>query len=484
MSKLLKNTAIYTFFTVLQKGVGFFLLPLYTVFLSPSDYGMVTLVTSITSFLSIFYMLALNNGMGRYYYDYNKSHELIKELFGTVFNTVIFSSTFFSIIFFMWSDFFFSPFLAEIPVHPFMTLGLVSLAFEPIFQVVQSMAQIKQEANKFSIINFLYFLVSVGLKLLFIVGLHYKSEGFLLSVAISNGIFFIYSLISFYTRYGLSFRYSLLKKLLKYSLPLLPHNISGWSMTMIDRVFISKLLSVAATGIYSIGFQISNLVNVFVFAFSQAYSPFFFEQMKKGDEGKNAIIKVSTIGVLVISLVGSILSLFSKEVVSVFVSDVYFNSYTVVPFLTFVFVFTGVYIFVAGPLFISSTHIFSLVSIIGAILNILLNIIMIPRYGIIGAATASLLQRFISTLIYAFFGYRSKDSIDFQWSYIFGIPVVMFVIVMLILHLTENIGFIYTFIIKVIFIFIVIFIFGIIFPDLKIMIKQFVFKKIRNKGNK
>ena len=218
-------------------------------------------------------------------------------------------------------------------------------------------------------------------------------------------------------------------------------------MSMVDRIFINKLLTVAATGIYSVGFQIASIQSMVVTAFSQAYSPYAFEQFAKGEEGRSKIVRLTSIAVVIFSILGMTIALFSKEVIVIMASHNFHDSYKVVPFLTYVFVFQGVYIFVAGPLFLSNTHIFSIVSVSGAILNVALNMIFIPKWGYVGAAVASLLQRVISTVAYAILGYRA-EKVKFNWYAIFIVPIVTFFISVTLLFYLDNMGIAWTILIK------------------------------------
>ncbi len=428
MSKLLKNSVVYSSLTVLQKSISFFLLPLYTSYLTPADYGTYDLVITIISVLAFFYTLALRNGIVRFYSEGSKDELVTRKLFGTSFYAVLLSSAIQSIIYFSIAKYFFPLLLGDLPVYPYMYLGLMSLVFSPVYQIVQSILQAKQDSITFTKLNLSYSLVLISLNIVLIVGFNLKAEGLLLSLAVTNFVFS--GLVSFFfiRKYGVCFDYEVFKKLLKYCLPLLPHNLSTWTMSMIDRILIKKFLTTFEIGLYSVGFQISNILGIGVQAFSLAYSPFFFETVEQGETGKLKIVRIAMLGVLVVSLIGMFLSLYSREIIQLMAADSYSGSYKVIPFLSFVFVFQGVYIFIAGPLLITNTKLFSVVSIFGALLNIGLNFLLIPYWGLIGAAVASLIQKALSTGVYGYFGYRSNNRIDFYWSEMVLVPILFFVI--------------------------------------------------------
>ena len=82
--KILQNSAIYTVIMVLQKGISFFLMPLYTAFLSPADYGVIGVVTSVSSLMAVFITLGLEAAAARFYYQNNKDEVKSKLVYGNV----------------------------------------------------------------------------------------------------------------------------------------------------------------------------------------------------------------------------------------------------------------------------------------------------------------------------------------------------------------------------------------------------------------
>lgn len=482
LKNLLKNSVIYTVFSLLPKIIGFFLLPLYTALLTPDDYGIVGIVNSIVSFLSIFYLLSLNSTFARYYPEVKDDKKKIDELFGTIFYTVILNSFLLSVILMILYKWIFPPILGDIPFYPYMAIGMISIALSPIYQVFVSTYQIRQMGMPFAVTNFCFFFVNIILNVIFITVFRLGAIGLIVSTAITNFGFSIYALFKFINEFGIHYKPNHLKKYLKYSLPLVPHNLSSWTMVMIDRLFINRLISTAVVGLYNVGFQVSNIMSMLVAAITQAYSPFFFEQMQNGDKGRNVIINVASLTTILLSFLGLILSVFSKEVIDIMAAEEYIESYKIVPFLTFSFVFNGVYVFVAGPLYMSSTHIFSIISVFGAILNVSLNIFMIPRYGFVGAAFASLLQRVITSIIYAFSGYY-KEPVNFNWALIFGFPIGAFIVSFFLLNTLVGYSPIVSILIKLTVILCLLGILGIVFSKNVKMIYGLFRKKVVKKGS-
>lgn len=89
---LIKNSGIYSIIILLQKGINFLLIPILTIYLTPSDYGIISVVTTINAFLNVFYLFGLNGSLNRFFYEYKEDNKKIEKLFGTIITFVLINS--------------------------------------------------------------------------------------------------------------------------------------------------------------------------------------------------------------------------------------------------------------------------------------------------------------------------------------------------------------------------------------------------------
>lgn len=437
MSKLFGNSIIYTVLTFIEKGMGFFLMPVFTAYISPHEYGSFNLVLSITAFLSLFYTFSLENALGKFYYDYKDDKG--KLILGTVFFTILLSSVFFTIIVYV-SFFFLSKYIdIDDLLYRNLLLGFACIAFYPVFSVFRLIYRVKQEAAKYSVLNLCYSFVLILAKVVVVVFLSMQSTGLLSATLLVNLLFCFGSIFYFYRSNGISFSYPLLREMLNYSVPLLPHSLSGVINSTCDRLFIGYYLTLTSVGVYSVALQVSSIMNIVVSSFSMAYGPWFFEQIKV-KTGRESIANIANVGVSCFCVVGLSLAVFSKEIIMLMASNEYYEAYNYTAILVFVHVFNGVYIFTAGPLLINSTRKYASVSIFTSLLNIPLNYILIPIYGVYGAAYATLIQMFIGVALYTYFGFKSEDKVKFNFGLLFLLPIIAFVLSMASLFLIEGGG--------------------------------------------
>lgn len=423
--KLLNNSLIYTAVSVLQKALGFFLLPVYTAYLSASDYGTANVILSVVNFLSLFYMLSLHGAGTRFEYKYQGDPEVTRTIWGTLFLFVTVNSAVLTAVFFLGRNWLLVPFLSGIPFSPYMLLGLVAVAFSPSYQLFQSNLQAKQLGRRYGLNNLCYFLVNMTLTVIFITVFAMKANGILLALAITNAIFFAYTLVDFLPRISLRFDPPRLKESFGYSLPLLPHSMAGWAMSLVDRLFLNHYRDAASVGVYSIGYQFGNLINVLTGSVNQAFVPWFFEQFELGGPGKARIARVSEVMVLAYSICALAVSLFAPEVLRFMVTAEFREGAQVVPFLAFSFVFGGIYYAFINPLFVRRTGLVPIVTLTSAVVGVGMNVWLIPRFGMLGAAASSLASMAFSSVIALVLAERF-EPIGFRWARMFAYAVIPF----------------------------------------------------------
>ncbi|WP_405208868.1 lipopolysaccharide biosynthesis protein [Aquimarina sp. LLG6339-5] len=422
--KLLKNSGIYSILMLLQKGINFILIPVLTVYLSTYDYGVVAIVIAINAFLNVFYLLSLPGTLNRFYYEFKDDQNKVKKLFGTIITFVLLNSFVVTLIIFLGRKWLLLPFLEDVDFFPFMALGLISVIFNPCYTIYQSSLQSRQEGVRFGKNNAIFFLVNIILLLTSVIFFDMGAKGVLGSLAITNVVFFIYTLSRFRKDITFGIDVDILKKSLKYAFPLIPHTLSGVTTMLIDRIIINKLLNTSLVGIYSIGNNFGSIVFLIASGINQAFVPWFNQKIK--DNSQKSIPEIAKLIIVFYCLVALGLSFFGKEVIMLITPKEYHISWMVIPCIAFAFVYHGVYYFFASALFYDiqgrGNRIIPVFTILAAVINIILNIILIPRHGIFGAAVATLIGKFLLSVSLSFF-YNRFVEIQYPVLYMIFIPL-------------------------------------------------------------
>ena len=424
LPKLLQNSVIYSGITILQKGISFFLLPLYTAFLTPGDYGIMNVVTSLSSLVSLLILLGLSGAGTRFTAKNLENENYIKSLWGAIAAFVLLNSIVIGSLFICFHKFLLDPIAGNISFYPYLLLGLLNVIVTPLYLLFQDYLRGREIGIHYGINTLLNFLLNTFLIIYFVVVLKLGVIGVLLANLITSIVFFIYVLIAFIPKLKLSLNKELLKPSFKYSLPLIPHLLAGWSSGMIDRLLLNGLKNEKDTGLYSVANQFGNLILVLVTAFNSAYTPWFFRTYDK--KQYSDIRKVVTMLIVGVSFVAFVLSFFAPEVLRIMVSEEFREVWTIIPLLCFAYVFQCLYCLFGSVLFLEKTNKVFIISVSTMCINIVLNIWLIPLWGYVGSAIACFISFFIKSLIALVLSRKYEKMLQFKWILYYFVVFFMF----------------------------------------------------------
>ncbi|MDD3944489.1 MAG: oligosaccharide flippase family protein [Bacteroidales bacterium] len=417
--KILQNSVIYSIVTVLQKGISFFLLPIYTLYLTPADYGVMGVSSSIASLISIFLTLGLGAAANRFYYSHNKDEVYAKKLFGTIVTMVIIISVVGGGIIILLHKWIINPFLGDIDFYPCILLGLLNIIITPAYLYFQEYLQTRQEGLHYGINSICFFVLHVCLTLFLLIKFDMGVVGAMLAQLINSFVFFIYAGIVFSKRITIGINKKIARESLKYSLPLLPHQIANWSNGAIDRLLINGMKSESDAGLYNLGQQYSSVMNIISNSVNQAYVPWFFEKINEGKRGLEQIVKMADAIIAVLSFFAIVMSLFAKEVLDLMVSNpAYDGIWKFIPLLIIGYLFHSVYFFFINVLYIKSkdTKLVFTVSIFAMIMSVVLNVLFIPIWGCMGSAIAFSATYLIQSIAALVLSLNRNKEIKLHWA--------------------------------------------------------------------
>ncbi len=416
--KLGRGSFVYTAANLLQRSLSFLLLPLYTHYLSPNDYGILAVVTTLNGFLSVLFTWSLPAAIGRFYFDYRDDPKTLQEFWGTVIIAVLLSSLIGGLVLFLTGSIILKPVMGDIPFWPYIAIGISTLIFQPLFQVFLSAMQVQGQAGRYAIYSTVQLIINLTLILGLVILFGWKAEGPLFATLITSIIFFIVTLVSFRKSFRWVFRTHLFKQAAKYCLPLVPHSLSAQILVVTDKFFLNTMMGAASAGIYHIAFLFGTIVTTFVDSVNRAYVPVAMEALE--DNKATSLQELKANGMTLIGgycLLGTLVSLFSLEMLQLFTSEPYHVAHLVVPLIAFAFVLRGIYYILVNILMFKkdATRWVSVGTFIGALANIGLNFHLIPMYGMAGAALATLISQLVMTVVIGKLGLKHEPI---QWDYV------------------------------------------------------------------
>lgn len=398
--KALQNSAIYTIILVLQKGISFLLLPIYTFFLSPADYGILGVVSSISGLLSVLISLGVGGAASRFYYLHKEDKEYHRRLYGTIALVIIFNSISFGCIFLLGHRLFIDPIIGTIDFYPFILIGLLTAIVTPLYTFFQEYLQTIQDGKRYGINSIVFFFLNVSFILLSLYVLKLGVLGVLLSNLCTSLLFLIYVVIAFIPRQLMRLDKSILKGSLRYSLPLLPHQLANWSNGTLDKLLVNGIRSQSDAGLYNLSQQYGSVISFISNGVNQAYLPWFYDMVNKGPDSYLKIKQVSEAAVWGVSSIALVFAIFSKEILGLMIQNpAYSEVWMIVPCVAFAYVFQLIYFFYVNVLFLKDTKYIFTITISSVVVNVLLNLLFIPLYGFVGCALACVCTFFIKSVL-------------------------------------------------------------------------------------
>lgn len=412
--RVLLNSGLYTFSNLLIKAIGFLLLPIYTLFLTPEDYGVVNLITSFNSVATYIIAFSLYAAVVRFYTDYKDDEELLKTFYGTVIVFVFGSGIVFVTISFILKNYLIEWFFKGIDFYPAVVVGLLTLLFVCLHTVHQCILQGMQHGKKLTIINLTVFGLTVGFTIYFIAILKLGAVGVLLASLVINIGYFIYMLIDLRINnlIAVTFDYKTIKAALRYSIPLLPHNLSTHIASFAARIFINNKNSLSVVGLYSVANQFGNIIDTVQASVNAAFAPWFYDVLKNGGiKGRAEAVNLSKLLLLFYSYIYMGIGLFSQEVIMLMTTERYVMAWTVIPILVLAYSVKSLYYFYVNILFYykEAAQKLFIATITGSLFDVILAFILVPYYGMYGAALAFLIAKIVVVSIVVIMSRQVED---------------------------------------------------------------------------
>lgn len=387
-SKLFQSAGIYTITSVINKAIPFFLLPILTRYLSPADYGIVSMFGVLVSFVAPFTGLSVHGAIARMYYE--KDTVDINEYITNSIYILISSSVLVSIVFFLFSNF-----IAELTSVPYKILWIVVVVSfsQFITRIVLTLWQVQIKPLRYGIYQITQTAMNVLLSIVLVVFVGLTWRGRIFAQLITLLCYVLLGFIILYKDSWLKFRLNkdYIKHALRFGVPLIPHALGGVIMTMSDRIFITNMVGVETTGVYTVGYQMGMIINLFAMSFNQAYVPWLYSKLKLNLQAtKRKIVKLTYGYYVIIILLAIILSLLAPPFLSFFVGKEFGQSSVYVMWIALGYAFNGMYLMISSFIFYAQkTSYLAWVTLFTAIFNLILNYFLIRENGAIGAAQAT-----------------------------------------------------------------------------------------------
>jgi O-antigen/teichoic acid export membrane protein len=398
LKRTIKHSFIISLGKISSKIVGFILLPIYTKEIALDNYG----VLGLLEVIELVGVQVISFGLPQALLRWLGLSEDLKERKSIIFTTLIFTllisimtlllvslfSKELSIILFSKPDY------SKYLVYIFISITLINLS-----KIPQTVLRVEEKTVLYSISIVIQFTSSVLLNIYFVAVLKMGILGILLAYIISGTILVLILLPYLFKRIRLKFDFHIIKGMVSFSYPFILTAISATILQLGDRYILTKLSTLNELGLYSLGYKFSNVVKIFIIdSFFLGLPIIGWQVVRNDDKPKEFFSKIFKYFVFASFWIALLIAVYSKGIIHLFaLNKDYWEAYRVIPFLLIGIIFLGIAYFMFFILQIpKKTKNISLILTISAVVNILLNLVAIPRAGMMGAAYVTIISNLIA----------------------------------------------------------------------------------------
>jgi len=410
LRRLATTGAAYTAASVLSKILAVLLLPLYTSYVNPSDYGVAELLFTSVVTASIVIRFGLIEALLRFFYLPDEDG---RKVVATGFAALFWVSTAAAVLAMP-----FAPLIAdllsdEVPTD-LVRISIGGLWILTLYEYLITLFRLDERAKMYFAFTIAHVLVAIPLTVLLVVVGDEGARGLLIGSYASGIPFVLWMMFAERHRLSLVPDRQLIGRMLKFGLPTMPAELSLYSLQFIDRIILIRYVGAAELGLYALAFKFSQAIQVVVRGFQLAWPPLAYS-IRDDEEARRAYAVVLTAFIALCAFIVVGMWLEARWIVRLLAAPEFFDAYEVIGPLALGAALYGVYL----PLIVilgrtGRTDLSSPVTVVATISNVALNLALVPAYGIVGAGFALVASYAIVVALLAFVTHRIFP-IHWQW---------------------------------------------------------------------
>lgn len=412
--RILKHSSVYMIGMIIARAISFVMLPLYTHYLSPDDYGVLELLLTTCDIIAVVVGIGLSDAIFRFFSEAKSLRDKNRvistalfsgfALFFIIFGAMVLNTRLFSSLLFGSEDY---TLHFRLMFFAFALTGAVELPFVYL--------RARAQSTKFVILSTIRLVMQLLLNILFIMILGQGLLGILYSTVIVSSVMSVYLVASTLRDCGYGFSKNVLRKLMSFGLPLVASGLGALVLTTSDRFFIKAFRDLNEVGLYSLGYKFGSLVVLVLMGpFFQHWAIEMFEIDKRSDR-EEVFTRVSD-GIFFLCIVFVFaVSVYIKEIIMIMSAPEFLDAYRVVPIVCLAYYFSSLAYFVEAGVLIQKKTKYIAYSMVAAVVTSLgLNFLLVPRFGMYGAGFA-VASAFFVRLILIYRWSQKVYPLPYKW---------------------------------------------------------------------
>jgi O-antigen/teichoic acid export membrane protein len=446
-----KDSSIYLSAALISTAISFITLPIFTRYLSPADYGVFALFALFANVSSGFISIGIHKATYRYFFKFkgDKKRFSILNSSNLVFIIISFFLSGF-LIYHLSNWISFKIFDGRI-IPSLIQLSFINGFMQFLITYFTGILNAQNRAIAFSVITVMSALLRNVISLFFVFQYSFTYLAKIYGAILSHGIITVCLIILFRNLFIFRFSLSDLKTSIKFSYPQIPRDMMSLAYSSFDKVMLNKFKGLTSITHYMFGANFAGLIKTIMDAFGRTWTPFFLNKAHQGgSEAKSAIIERYFNMISIISIFGLGIIYFSEEAVKLLTTEEFYPSIYVVPIYVFYFLFGIPGMLLAPQLMFAEKMAYGIpTTFISVVLNIILNLILIPKFGAVGAAIATMIASMLMCFPSTYFGQKAYYLPLNYWK-LFSVFLILFIFTLPVYYILElNINFIIKIAIKI-----------------------------------
>jgi O-antigen/teichoic acid export membrane protein len=410
LRRLATTGAAYTAASIFSKLIAVALLPLYTRYLTPADYGAAEVMFASVVSASIVVRLGAIEALLRFYY---KDEESPDRVVATSFAALFWLATAAALIALPFATPI-SEALLDRPATDLARISIGGLWVLTMFEFLLTLFRLEERARAFFVTTMLSVLAAIGLTVILVVGAGEGARGLLLGSYASGAAFVLGLIVVHRRRLSLRVERPLLRRLLRFGLPTMPAELSLYMLNFVDRIIIVRSVGLAEAGLYSLAVKFAQGVNVLVRGFQLAWPPLAYSIRDDG-EARRAYAAVVTWFVAGCAFVVIGMWLLSRWIVRALAAPEFFGSYEAIGLIATGVTLYALYMVLVVILGRTGRTEFNFPATGAALAaNVALNLILVPPLGIVGAGLA-LVASYVVVLVLMYGFTQRLFPVPYEW---------------------------------------------------------------------
>jgi O-antigen/teichoic acid export membrane protein len=407
LRRLATTGAAYTASSVISKLIAVALLPLYTRYLTPADYGAAEVLITGVIAASIVIRLGIIEALLRFYYQAGEEPQRVVK---TAFASLLWTTTIGLLVALPLAEPL-SRLLLDHSDPGLMRIAIFGLWVFTMFEFLTALYRIDERAKAYFYFTVANVLITIPVTVWLVVGEHKGASGLLWGQYGTGAVFLAGLVISQRRRLAVVPDFGVWRRMLRWGLPTMPAELSLYSLNFIDRLLIVRLVSLSDAGLYSLSVKFAQAVNVLVKGFQLAWPPLAYS-ITDDDEARRAYAVIVTWFVSVTTFVVAGMWLLSRWIVRALAAPEFFDSYKTIGLVS-----TGVMLYalyLVLVIILGRTEFNFPATGAGTLVNIVLNLILLPSMGIVGAGI-SLVASYAVVLVLMYVFTQRLFAVPYEW---------------------------------------------------------------------